>query len=1000
MQKIQAAIAAVLTAGSLSAAPLNVCDFENYDIGTKWTLWHSGGSSTATVEADPVNPTNKVLHIVLKEWGCHPEFTLPTPLRGKELTDRYTMVKYDLYRVADDNDDWKQFALFLGEQELYRDEGYPHQGNRSEWVSKTYNLNAAESSNNSDVIRLGIHHNNSEFYIDNIVLAGPFDDFVTTDDGGLLDYCVNNTSSNYSNISDNILIPYGITTNVRTSRYSQWTGKVYGQGRLNIYAGGERSYIGTQSSKGSTTPDWSGMTGSVHIYPYKDVIGNCGFYGLLMNSGTFQPDNLEGSRINEVFAPSEVTLHAGATIAVESGTRGIRFGSLSTEEGSTLDGYYKKSSANSYYIMGCNGKDATLAGKIYNSQAGNKVGLIKEGNGTYTISGNDNNIAGGIRILAGTVSANNNAAEAETGKKSGSTGKNGTVTVFKAGTLSGTGSVASRTEVYGKVAPGSDNPGTLTFADYESAVSNVKVVMHPEGNIICRLRNLSDYSRVNIKGSISYSNKTEDFEDSDIMPRITIALGEDASPAVNDEYVLLTATAKEGDNWNFRIVYPKACTWVVEQRAGQDGSFSIVARVTSTDYSGQGDAGDGEDENPGDKGEWPDDDWSYDITDPTPLRTYAEKLGKHIGVAFASYRYNSNNSQEAALAGREFNMLVAENEMKFDATEPGRNQFSYGGADAVTGAAYRNGQAVRGHTLAWHKQVSAWVSQDGVKNNNNYSRRELLDILKNHIFNVVGNYKGTVREWDVCNEVLDDDQSIVRTNPDAYTLRPSIWATHIGEEFIDSAFVWAHQADPEARLYINDYNVEFAGNAKTEAYHNLVKRLKKSGVPIDGCGLQCHLTTGQLDTLKLEKNIRRYADMGLDCIITELDIALANPYAADALELQAKEYGAITRVFLRNDNCPSMLMWGISDNHSWRQNKPLLFDSELQPKPAYYNVHAQMRLAAERAGQSGIEDIKGDETIVSTRYLDLYGRPTTQNGLVIEVNTYSDGSVKAIKKVY
>ncbi len=345
-------------------------------------------------------------------------------------------------------------------------------------------------------------------------------------------------------------------------------------------------------------------------------------------------------------------------------------------------------------------------------------------------------------------------------------------------------------------------------------------------------------------------------------------------------------------------------------------------------------------------------------------------------------------------------MLVAENEMKFDATEPGRNQFSYGGADAVTGAASRNGQAVRGHTLAWHKQVAAWVSQDGVKNNNNYSRRELLDILKNHIFNVVGRYKGSVREWDVCNEVLDDDQSIVRTNPDAYTLRPSIWATHIGEEFIDSAFVWAHQADPEARLYINDYNVEFAGNAKTEAYYNLVKRLQKSGVPIDGCGLQCHLTTGQLDTLKLEKNICRYADMGLDCIITELDIALANPHAADALTLQAKEYGAVTRVFLRNDNCPSMLMWGISDNHSWRQNKPLLFDSELQPKPAYYNVHAQMRLAAERAGQSGIEDINGDKTIVSTRYLDLYGRPTSQNGLVIEVNTYSDGSVKTVKRVY
>ncbi|MDE6391490.1 MAG: endo-1,4-beta-xylanase, partial [Duncaniella sp.] len=343
---------------------------------------------------------------------------------------------------------------------------------------------------------------------------------------------------------------------------------------------------------------------------------------------------------------------------------------------------------------------------------------------------------------------------------------------------------------------------------------------------------------------------------------------------------------------------PKAFTWVVEQREEPDGAFSVVAKITSAEYSGQGDIEDDDDE-PGTGGEWPDDDWSADIDDDTPLREYAEKLGKNIGMAFATYRYDSRNSQEAAIAGREFNMLVGENEMKFDATEPARGQFNYSGSDAVMEAAARNSQTVRGHTLAWHLQVPEWVSKDGRKNDRNYSRRELLDILKNHIMNVVGKYKGRIAEWDVCNEVLDDDQSIVRTDPDAYKLRPSIWATYIGEEFIDSAFVWARQADPSAKLYINDYNVEFAGNAKTEAYYNLIKRLKKSGLPIDGCGLQCHLTTGQLDTLKLERNILRYAEIGLKCIITELDIALANPYDADALDIQAKEYGAITRIFLR-----------------------------------------------------------------------------------------------------
>lgn len=1000
MNRIRSLIAASLIVSGVSAAPLTVCDFEAYPVGTQWTMWQSGGggiTSTATVEADPVNPSNKVLHIVLREWGCHPEFTLPTELRGRALTDRYPMVRYDLYRVADDNDDWKQFAAYLGTQELYRDEGYPNQGNRTEWLTKTYTMLSADEGNTSDVMRLGIHHNNSEFYIDNIQLLGAYDDFVSTEDGGVLDYCTDNTSSSYRNISDNIYIPAGITTNVRTSRYSEWTGRVAGEGTLNIYAGGERSYLGTQSSKGATYPDWSAMKGDVHVYPYKEVAPKCGFYGLLMNSGTFQPDNVDASRCNEIFAGTSVTLHDGAVIAVESGTRGLRFGELNTEAGSVLDGYYRKGSANSYYVVGCKGTDAVLAGRIKASYDGDKVGLIKEGPGAYTITGNDNDISAGIRLLEGSVIIANDAAAAASGKLSGATGSTGTVFVFKGSVLGGSGSVAARTEAYGKIVPTCG--GTLTFADYVAATSDVKVVLHPEANVVCTVGNGLEYGRADILGTLSYSPQTQDFEQSDKTPRLTIALAEGAVPALNEEMTLLTASAKEA-GWGFRIRYPKACTWVVEQRDNADGSFSVIARVTSLDYSGQGDIEDDDDQ--GHEGEWPDDDWSADIDDSTPLREYAAKLGKNIGVALATYRYDSSREDgEAGIVGREFNMLVGENEMKFDATEPARGEFNYGGSDAVMATADRYTQKVRGHTLAWHSQVPGWVSQDGKKNNHNYSKRELLDILKNHIFNVVGRYKGRITEWDVCNEVLDDDQSIVRTDPKAYRLRPSIWSTYIGEEFIDSAFVWAHQADPDARLFINDYGVEFAGSTKTEAYHNLINRLRGSDVPIHGCGLQCHLTTGQLDTLKLEKNIQRYAEIGMECIITELDIALANPYAVNALDLQAKEYGAVTRVFLRNDNCTSMLVWGISDNHSWRHNQPLMFDSSLAPKPAYYNVHAQMRLAAE-AYESGITEntVPADAYIVSTRRTDLMGRPAEARGFVIEVNTYSDGSVRTVKKFY
>lgn len=1005
-KKILCSVAAVLTAAATYAVPLTVCDFESYPVGTTWTLWHNGTgeiASTATVETDPANASNKVLHVVLKEWGCHPEFVLPTELRGQALTARYPMVTCDIYRSPSDADDWKQFAVFVGAQEVYRDEGYPYQGDKGVWQSRRYNLLPVADDNTEGTIRLGLHHNNTDYYIDNIRLAGEYDDYLTTDDGGTLDYCSANTSSSYRTIGDNIYVPEGTTVNVRTSRYSEWTGKVAGSGTLNIHAGGERSYIGTQSSKGATWPDWSAMRGDINVYPYKEVAAGCGFYGLLMSSGTFQPDNLDASRCNEVFAGSRVTVRQGATMAVESGTRGIRFGRLSTEAGSTLDGYYKKSTAKSYYVMGCDNTDATLAGRIYASASGNTVGLIKEGTGTYTITGNDNEIGAGIRLLGGTLLIDNDMAAAEAGRKSGATGNSGTLLAFKGTTLGGNGSIAAKTEAYGTISPGTDGTGRLTFADM-TKTDGGSLTLHPEANIVCVVKDATQSGSIDVRGTMAYNAKTQDFEDSEKTPRLTIALADGAALQVNDEVTLLTATKKEGTAWAFRMRYPKAYTWVVEQREGADGSYNIVAKVTSLDYGGQGDVED-DNEDTGGTGEYPDDDWTEDMTDDTPLRTYTARLNKNIGVAVASYRYDcSRDDGEAGLVGREFDLLVGENEMKFDATEPSQGVFNYGGADAVMWVADRNKQDVRGHTLAWHSQVPSWVSQDGKKNNNNFTRRELLDILKNHIFNVVGQYKGRIREWDVCNEVLDDDQSIVRTNPDSYKLRPSIWSTYIGEEFIDSAFVWAHQADPEARLFINEYGAEFMGNTKTEAYYNLIKRLKADKRPIDGCGLQCHLTTGQLDTLKLEKNIRRYAELGMDCIITELDIALANPYAADALDTQAKEYGAITRVFLRNDNCPSMLVWGISDNHSWRQNSPLLFDAGLKPKAAYYNVHAQLRRAAEKADADGIISPKRSTSgaeVVSTTLYDVYGRRvTTPKGIVIERNVYSDGSIKVVKNIY
>ncbi len=958
---------AALTA---SAAPLKVCDFEAYELGTTWTMWNRFGSdlvSTATVVADPTNASNKVLHVVVKSWNSQPEFVVPGELTGNALTTRYTNVRCRFYRSTSEADDFKQFTVFLGAEELYRDEGYPYQGDKGTWQTRTYALRAASADNTADVLRLGIHHDNSDYYLDNIELVGPYDDFTEAADGQLFDFCVNNTSSSYKTIAQPLYIPAGVTASVRTARYSEWTGALAGEGTLNIYAGGERCYIGTQQSKGSSYPDWSKMTGTVAVFPYRDVVSSCGFYGLLLQSGTFSPDNADQSRPNTLFANKRLVMNAGTTLAAESGTRGFKIGELQLEQGAELIGYYKSSTANSYYVVGGLNTNGRLAGKIYAKESGNKVGLIKEGTGTYTLTGNDNNISSGVTVKSGTLLVCNDATAARTGKRNGATGAAGALMVAVGARLGGNGSIAANTDLYGTLEP----TGTLTLANYVTG-QDVKLTLHPKSAIRINVSSAEVHSQLNINGTIATSTTTQDFATSDAAPRLALVLADDATLSINDEIVLMTCTRQPAANFALDMRYPKRYTFTTEQRVDANGGVAVVARVVSLDDNPNYKEDD-EEQNTDENMAFPEEDITADMADNTPLRAYADKLGKSIGVAAASYRYDLSNDgvRETAAVGREFNTVVGENEMKFDATEPSQNSFNYGGADAVMWVADRNMQAVRGHTLAWHSQVPAWVSADGRKNNNNFTRRQLLDILKNHIFNVVGKYKGKIREWDVVNEVLDDDQSIVRTNPGAYKLRPSIWATYIGEGFIDSAFVWAHQADPSAKLYINDYGVEFMGSSKAEAYFNLVKRLQSSGRPIDGCGLQCHLTTGQLDSLRLENNIRRYAPLGLNCIITELDIALANPSAADALEQQAREYAAIARVWLRNDNCPTLMVWGISDNHSWRQNKPLLFDASCLPKPAYYYVHAQLRKAA--AGTASILKAQAAQTD-AIRLYSLHGQ--------------------------
>ena len=339
------------------------------------------------------------------------------------------------------------------------------------------------------------------------------------------------------------------------------------------------------------------------------------------------------------------------------------------------------------------------------------------------------------------------------------------------------------------------------------------------------------------------------------------------------------------------------------------------------------------------------DDGIDDAADNHSLRYYAEKNGKWIGTAISTWKTDITNTSltETQEAGEQFNLLVGENEMKMDALQPNRGEFSYWAADNLVAFAKRNKMMVRGHCLVWHQQQPQWVSSDGKKNDKNWSRTEALQIMKEHITNVMKHFKGNIAEWDVVNECLDDDQSVIRTNPESYTLRQNVWQRAIGDDYIDSAFVYAHRADPTAMLYLNDYDVELQGKAKSVAYYNLTMRLKNSGIPIDGVGLQCHFSVGDVDSVKLEATIRRFGEAGLKCIVSEMDMGTPSTSEKDLLE-QARNYRVVTDIVLNNDNCPHFVIWGLKDNDSWRSaSNPLLYTAGLAKKPAWYAVRSALR---------------------------------------------------------
>ena len=765
----------------------------------------------------------------------------------------------------------------------------------------------------------------------------------------VIDFHADNADKAYVTYDQAISVAANKTVDVKMARYCYFNSTVSGKGTINLYAGGERCWLGTKS----TWANWTSFKGDAHVYSFKENSSKAGAFLLVLNHGgkVFSPEKIDdcikGGKLNNALQSCKLTVHSGAGLCNEANNQnagGFRIGELQMEAGSTLQGYMKTGRA-SYYLVGALNTGATLAGKIAPSgnDANTILGLIKEGTGTYRITGNQNFVSGALRLVAGRLLVNNNRTEAESKKYSGGLGamssENTPIAyVFGNGVLGGTGSIGGMVDNYGTIEPGDETPGVLTLKNFATPAKNANLTLHPASVLRFKVASADSYDRLVVAGVLSYSNMTEDFSTSEVAPVITLAL-EELPFKVGTEITVLKAKSKSG-NWQFHLLQPGKGTWALEEVTDDEG-YKVVLRLASTD--------DADPNNPVDPNnpEIPEstmgalyDDGINDNTDSKTLRYYAEKNGKKIGMAFCTYKGLDSDRSEAA---RQFSMMVAENEMKMDVLQPSQGSFSWGAADGLVSLAKNNNMTVRGHCLVWHTQQPAWLSSDGKKNDKGWTRQQALDIMKNHITTVLQHFKGKVVEWDVVNECLDDDQSIIRTNPEGYKLRPTVWQQAIGDDYIDSAFVYARRADPDIQLYLNDYDVEMQGKAKAVAFYNLVKHLQSEKVPLDGVGLQCHFSIGDVDSVKLEKTIRLFGEAGLKCIITELDMGVPSATTAN-LEEQARNYRMITDIVLNNDNCPNLVIWGIKDNDSWRSNSsPLLYNSGLGKKKAWFAVRSALR---------------------------------------------------------
>ena len=304
------------------------------------------------------------------------------------------------------------------------------------------------------------------------------------------------------------------------------------------------------------------------------------------------------------------------------------------------------------------------------------------------------------------------------------------------------------------------------------------------------------------------------------------------------------------------------------------------------------------------------------------LQAAAAASGRYFGAALDPDRFDEK--PYVRLATDQLSAVTPENAMKWEVVEPARRAFDWRAADRLVAFAEANGQKIRGHNLVWHEQLPVWLIGGA------FTPAELRQLMVDHVTLEASRYRGAIYAWDVVNEPFADNGA----------WRSSIWLQAMGQDYVETALRAARAADPQAKLYINEYGAESVG-PKMRALYDLVASLKRKGAPLEGVGFESHFVAGKAPD-GMGEVMQAFADLDVDVAVTELDVRIKTPPDAYSLAAQAADYAKVISACRVVKRCVGVSSWGITDGHSWIPSHfsgygaALPFDENDKPKPAFF----------------------------------------------------------------